>query len=137
MINFSAFMTKRLDASTAFVSGDPKPLDAIAVHHDPATIFPPPGMIVEGFEAVNTGNETGAAVFALGSVNQFDVLHSGSGADLAYWTGIQRSVVHMADGSDPVPMDLRVTELFRMEDGGWKLFHRHADPLRQPPLPKD
>ena len=137
MSDFDIFMEQRLQASTAFVSGDAKPLDAIAVHSDPATIFPPPGVCVEGYKAVNAGNEKGAGGFSPGSENRFDVMHSGSSGELAYWTGIQRSVVHMADGSDPVPMDLRVTELFRKEDGAWKLFHRHADPLKQPSAPKN
>lgn len=26
---------------------------------------------------------------------------------------------------------MRLTELFRREDGEWRLFHRHADPLTE------
>jgi ketosteroid isomerase-like protein len=31
-----------------------------------------------------------------------------------------------------VHLSVRVTSLFRLEDGNWKLVHRHADPLQMP-----
>jgi ketosteroid isomerase-like protein len=56
------------------------------------------------------------------------VLQSGADGDVAFWTGFQKAEVKMNGNDKPVPMKLRVTELFRFRDGGWKLVHRHADP---------
>ena len=54
-------------------------------------------------------------------------------ATLAYWVGFQRSQANMRGQDQPVPFDLRVTEVYRRENGQWKLVHRHADPLKQSP----
>lgn len=124
---FDEFMQTREAASTAFVEGDAGPLLAVSVVDDPASIFPPTGTVVQGADAVNSGNQKGAAAFAPGAENGFDILHSGADGNLGYWTGVQRSRVLMKDKDEPVEMNLRVTELFRRVDGEWKLFHRHAD----------
>ena len=44
-------------------------------------------------------------------------------------TEIERADVQLVGQDRPAPMALRVTHVFRKEDGAWKLILRHADPL--------
>jgi ketosteroid isomerase-like protein len=46
---------------------------------------------------------------------------------LAFWTGFQFATVQIGDMPKPTDMKIRVTEIFRKFDEGWKLVHRHAD----------
>ena len=50
-------------------------------------------------------------------------------ADLGYMLEIERFQAKVAGGEEVVPVALRVTSIFRLEDGAWKLLHRHADPI--------
>jgi ketosteroid isomerase-like protein len=38
--------------------------------------------------------------------------------------------VEMQHQKGAIPIDLRVTEIFRREGNEWKLVHRHADKLQ-------
>jgi hypothetical protein len=49
-----------------------------------------------------------------------------SGQDLAYTVGFERGPVSI-DGGAVREMAVRVTQVYRRVDGGWKLVHRHAD----------
>ncbi|MES2626450.1 MAG: hypothetical protein V4628_14290 [Pseudomonadota bacterium] len=42
-------------------------------------------------------------------------------------TGFQRASVCLKGKTEAIAMNLRVTEVFRLEIQGWKLNHRHAD----------
>ena len=53
----------------------------------------------------------------------------GVSGEIAYTVAIERSTVCVVGQDVPAAMSLRVTHLFRREEGGWKLLHRHADPL--------
>ncbi len=54
--------------------------------------------------------------------------------DLAYELDIQRGRMRLGGADELVPVALRVTSIFRREDDGWKLVHRHADPLTERPI---
>lgn len=127
--DFDEFMAERLAASNAFVNGDIAPLTALSAKTSPATLFGPQGNTVQGANQVNAANARGAGMFTPGAANGFEVMHQASDDHLAYWVGVQRSVVHFSGQDQPTPMHLRVTEIFRREPEGWMLVHRHADPV--------
>ena len=64
-----------------------------------------------------------------------EVVHAGT--DLAYTAGYEQGQVSI-DGGPPQPINMRVTHIYRLEDGEWKLVHRHADfaPADQSPPPE-
>lgn len=65
--------------------------------------------------------------FGVDSTGRFEVLQSGSSGGFGFWTGVHHAKVVIPGKEKPVPMQLRTTEVFRAEDGAWKLVHRHAD----------
>jgi 2-methylisocitrate lyase-like PEP mutase family enzyme/ketosteroid isomerase-like protein len=128
--DFEQFLKLRKEASDEFINGNFEPLNSISTHQSPATIFGPKGDCVQGAEQVNSANASAAKLFKPGGTNAFEIMHMAADGNLAYWVGIQRSVVRMQGQETPIPMDLRVTEIFRREGGAWKLVHRHADKLK-------
>jgi ketosteroid isomerase-like protein len=53
-------------------------------------------------------------------------------ADLAYIVEIERGRLKVGGRDALVPAALRVTTIFRREADGWRIVHRHADPITTP-----
>jgi ketosteroid isomerase-like protein len=50
-------------------------------------------------------------------------------ADLGYVVDIERATAKIGSREDITPYALRATNIFRCEEGGWMMAHRHADPI--------
>ena len=121
---FDQFMERREAAAQAFVSGDPGPVRALSASEGEASFFDPHGGLTEGAEAINEANDKGSRRFGPSSTTHLDVRHKAESDGLAFWGGYQIADVEM-DGKR-VPMNIRVTEVYRREADGWKMVHRHA-----------
>jgi ketosteroid isomerase-like protein len=130
--NFSEFLQRRQQIAAAYVNGDANLLGQSVSHSSPASFFGPNGGHVEGADQVWSAYQKGAGMFKPGSQTNVEILHAEQSDSLAYWVGIQHATVNMAGKDRPISMDLRITEIFRREEGEWKLIHRHADPLAKP-----
>jgi ketosteroid isomerase-like protein len=64
-----------------------------------------------------------------GEITSFDVISKLVTPELAYVMWIERQKAKMGARQDVTRVDLRVTMIFRPEDGEWKVVHRHADPV--------
>jgi NAD(P)H-dependent FMN reductase/ketosteroid isomerase-like protein len=127
--DFDEFVrNQRPKIATDYTNGDGSSLNAIVTRKDPATFYPPKGgETVRGAAAVAARYRSDSENFHPGGTMQLEVLHSDASGTLAYWTGLQHAKARIGKSPDAVPMTLRVTEIYRFEEGGYKLVHRHAD----------
>ena len=113
---------------SAFGSGDAAPFAALWSQHDDVTIFGGFGAYERGWTDVAPRLAWAARRFAGGEAT-YESLAAGSSGDLGYAVGLERSEVRLLGQEDTRPSVLRVTHLFRREEGAWRIIHRHADPI--------
>jgi ketosteroid isomerase-like protein len=131
-IRFQQFLRDREQASLDYVRGHAAPVLALAACEHDASFFPPTGGGVHGTQAVRERYEKDAAAFdERTESSSFDIFHCAADQSIAYWTGLQYANVRMKGVDELMPMKLRVTEVFRKEQGSWRLVLRHADALSE------
>ena len=118
--------------TSGFINGDPALWRQQASHGDDVTIFGGWGAYERGWSEVGPRYDWAAARFRPSAAKvRVEYLASNVSGDLAYTVAIERSEPLLVGQAEPAPMALRVTHIYRREDGVWKLVHRHADNLME------
>ncbi len=128
--SLQSFLPQFEEGINRFINGDPTLWKQNASRRDDVTIMGAWGAYEKGWSEVGPRYDWAAARFKeSGAKVKIEYLSSEVSGDLAYTVTIERSDVSLGDKEKAAPMALRVTHLFRKEEGTWKLVHRHADPL--------
>jgi ketosteroid isomerase-like protein len=119
----------RLRAAIGLVAdGDPRAIQALYSTRDDVTAFYGWGGYEHGRDAVRERWDWAAAQFAGGTVS-YENLTIVVAAEMAYTTDLETFRVRLAGAGEPVEWSNRVTHIFRLEEGAWRLVHRHANRL--------
>jgi len=117
------------EALAEFVKGNPEALKDMYSHRDDVSLANPFGPPVRGWKEAAATMERAAAVYTDGEATGFDSVAKYVAADLACLVEVERYRARVGGSAEIVAIALRVTSIFRREDGVWKNVHRHADPI--------
>ena len=120
-------------ALNEFLKGNPEPLKSFFSHRDDVTLANPlVGLPARGWERVAATLEHASSQFRDGENVGFETVAKSVTPEFAYVLLIERDKVKVGRSEDRTPSTLRVTMIFRPEEGTWKVVHRHADPITTP-----
>jgi ketosteroid isomerase-like protein len=112
-----------------FVKGNPEPMQMMFSHREDVSLANPIAPPARGWEQVAETTERAASQVRDGEITGFEIVARYVTPELAYVAWIERNRGKLGGREDIVPFPLRVTTIFRPEDGTWKIVHRHADPI--------
>ena len=92
---------------------------------DPVTLFGA-AMSGRGSEQVSGIFRSIASRWSDCTDQRVELLAAGVSGDLAYTVELEHTSLSL-DGVPADPYTLRVTQIYRREDGEWKVVHRHGD----------
>ena len=126
--DIAELITRWSEAAQLIMNGDLRAYAAIARHAEDYTLLPPNGGHARyGFDGSDDAVEWWARTFRGGQA-ELEVFKTYSSGDLAVLVAVERQAGAVGD-LPPQDWSLRITLVFRREGTGWRLVHRHADPL--------
>lgn len=119
-------------ALDTMLKGDHKGYVPLLTDRDDLTWGNPFGPFVIGRENVEAALASAATRMPGGRATPFDHIATYVSDTLAVVVQQENGEAPVKGTDDVTPVALRVTSVYRLEDGAWKLVHRHADPITTP-----
>ena len=119
-------------AMDAFMKGNPQPAKDLYSRREDVTIANPFGPPARGWEKAAETMDRAATNYRDGNATGFERTSEYASTDLAYILELEQLRSKVGGADELVPFSLRVTTIFRREEGGWRIIHRHADPITAP-----
>jgi AcrR family transcriptional regulator len=117
------------EALDAFFRGDPNPVKPLLSHGDDVTLANPFGPPRRGWRDVEDAIDRAASNYRDGAAMGFDQVSRRVTPELAYLVELEHYRAKVGESDEPTPVSLRCTTVFSREANGWKIIHRHADPI--------
>ena len=112
-----------------FMKGNPEPVKELFSHRKVVTLANPLGPPAHGWDEVGATIERAASQFRDGRLVGVEIVEKHVSPELAYTLSLEHAEGKVGGREDVAPSTLRVTMIYRPEDGEWKVVHRHADPI--------
>lgn len=118
--------TELHDAELALHNGDPAPRRALWSRVDPVSVLGA-WRNAHGQEEIDVLFEALGESFSDCTSYVHELLSYDVVGDLAYTEGLEHTSASV--GGVPRTYTLRATQVYRREEGAWRVCHRHADPV--------
>lgn len=119
-------------ALARILTGDQSGYLALFSSADDVTLGNPFGPFGRGRQAVEARLAVAASKYREGRNTKVELIEQYVSDKLACVAEVESGEAKVAGSETFTNISIRVTSLFRLETGQWKLVHRHADPLGMP-----
>jgi ketosteroid isomerase-like protein len=123
-------------AGREITNGYPEVYKSLYSRRDDVTLANPFGPPARGWDEVSSTLDGAAANYRDGESVGVENVSTVVGGDLAYTVEIESYRARVGGAAALAPVTVRVTTVFRREDGEWKVVHRHADTITAPRPPE-
>jgi ketosteroid isomerase-like protein len=137
--DFREFLARQAEAEEAIVYGDAEPRMRLWSRRDPVSLLGAWGPNKSGWDELSAIFRWVASRLSHATYRNFrwDIEVADARGDMGYTVGLERFNHYTEDGRVE-PITVRVTHVYRREDGEWRIVHRHGDlaPIDESPAPE-